>query len=308
MENQPYIVAIGCNAIDEYYQADFFPVAGDKALMVHTDSIPGGMIPNAAAVMSRLGAPCYILDTLGDDKDTKVLMDDMERYGLRTDYVEIISGAPNNKTMIVLAGTEKTILVVTPTEKPFVRIDHDRQQLLNKAAYVYTIIPDLKNIANYETLVETFTSHDAKLVLDAENSTFTNQETERFFFDHASILIFNEHSFDKFCGDVGVEAVKTFIGESERLVVLTLGGDGCRIFSRDEDFSLPAYKLQPVDVTGAGDTFNGAFLYGLTQQWDLRKCATFATAAAARAVLYKGARSGAESVDTILNFMKKGGQ
>ncbi|MEG0944205.1 MAG: carbohydrate kinase family protein [Angelakisella sp.] len=307
MNQNNYIVAIGCNAIDEYYKADFFPVAGDKALITHTDSIPGGMIPNAASVMSRLGAECFLLDTLGEDEYTQQLLDDMHHYGIKTDYIEVIPGVPNSKTIIILAQDEKTILVVTNKQKRFITIDAARQQLLNGAGYVYTIIPDLKKLPDYEALVSEFTSKGAKLVIDAENSTFADKVTDRFFFDAASVIIFNEHSLDKYCAEEGEAALEQLIGSSDKIILITLGAEGCRIKSKDEDFSIPAYHLKPVDTTGAGDCFNGTFIYGLTQGWQLKQCAEFATAAAARSILFKGARTGAVELSKIKEFKEKGG-
>lgn len=52
------------------------------------------------------------------------------------------------------------------------------------------------------------------------------------------------------------------------------------------------YPVEVVDTTGAGDTFNGALAYGLSQNWDLVKSIEFANAAASLSVEALGAQTG----------------
>jgi ribokinase len=94
------------------------------------------------------------------------------------------------------------------------------------------------------------------------------------------------------------------------MVVVTRGSRGCEIFCPGENgivpesVCIPAFKVAPVDTTGAGDTFNASFLYGISQKWDVKKAGVFANAAAARAILYRGARSGAVGKQEVEKFLK----
>ena len=63
----------------------------------------------------------------------------------------------------------------------------------------------------------------------------------------------------------------------------------------------------PVDTTGAGDTFNSSFVYGLSCGWGLQEAGTFANAAAGRAILNMGARSGAVGEAAVKDFMNREG-
>ena len=51
---------------------------------------------------------------------------------------------------------------------------------------------------------------------------------------------------------------------------------------------LPSTNAQVIDTLGAGDTFNGAFLYGFRQKWNLQKCCDFANKVAGYKVCFKG--------------------
>lgn len=72
-----------------------------------------------------------------------------------------------------------------------------------------------------------------------------------------------------------------------------------------EVYQIPAYKVEPIDTTGAGDTFNASFVYGLSQGWDVQKAGKFANAAAGRAILGLGARSGVVGEAAVMNFINE---
>src|SRR5262249_23635691 len=74
-------------------------------------------------------------------------------------------------------------------------------------------------------------------------------------------------------------------------VVITLGGDGVLVLDDDAE-RIPAPRVDVVDTTGAGDTFNGALAAELAAGRPLADAARFAVAAAARSTTGEGARGG----------------
>ena len=64
-------------------------------------------------------------------------------------------------------------------------------------------------------------------------------------------------------------------------VVLKRGKTGCTVYSRQHVLEIPAYQVQEVDPTGAGDCFDAAFLCGLVEGKSLEQCGQMAAAAGA---------------------------
>ena len=118
----PYVVAVGNAVVDEFYTCDSWPSSGDKAMVRHVKNVVGGMAPNAASVMSGFGMVVYLLDQLGDDADTLVILQDLQKHGIRTDHIGIEAAARNLKTLIVLTEGERTVFVVDDPDRMSVRL------------------------------------------------------------------------------------------------------------------------------------------------------------------------------------------
>ena len=67
-------------------------------------------------------------------------------------------------------------------------------------------------------------------------------------------------------------------------MLITLGGRGVYINTREKKGIIPAYKVDAVDTTGAGDAFNGGLLAALAEDKDIWEAANFANALAALSV------------------------
>jgi ribokinase len=85
-----------------------------------------------------------------------------------------------------------------------------------------------------------------------------------------------------------------------------LGAKGCKVLQKSGEYPLiPAINTEVIDTTGAGDTFNASFLYGLSRGWDVMETASFANAAAARSIGILGARSGAAGEAAVRQFISR---
>ncbi len=88
-----------------------------------------------------------------------------------------------------------------------------------------------------------------------------------------------------------------------RLTAATLGPEGVLAWDGERFHYAPAYKVDAVDTTGAGDIFHAGFIYGFLQGWPLQRQLEFACAAAALNCTAVGARGGIQPVQAIDAFM-----
>ena len=91
------------------------------------------------------------------------------------------------------------------------------------------------------------------------------------------------------------------------ITTITLGSRGSVTFADDEVISCPAFPVETVDTTGAGDVFHGGYLYGLLQKWPLKDTIRFASAVAAMKCRKLGGRAGIPGLSEVRQFLEKRG-
>ncbi|MDK2897202.1 MAG: hypothetical protein PWP04_1322 [Candidatus Atribacteria bacterium] len=89
------------------------------------------------------------------------------------------------------------------------------------------------------------------------------------------------------------------------LVVLKQGDQGSTIYQKEGHKKIPAFSVEEVDPTGAGDCFDAGFLVGLLRGYELEKCGRIANAVGALAVTKKGPMEGAPSLSEVEKFIKE---
>ena len=99
--------------------------------------------------------------------------------------------------------------------------------------------------------------------------------------------------------DISEGVGRLFAYPQMKTVVLKRGSAGCRVFTRNSAFDIPAYPVEEVDPTGAGDCFDAGFLCGMLEGRPLEECARIASAVGALNAAAFGPMEGAISPDTV---------
>ena len=102
-------------------------------------------------------------------------------------------------------------------------------------------------------------------------------------------------------GENSVDAAvkKCFENKALEILVLKNGSKGCTVYSRNETLSMDVYPIVPVDATGAGDSFDAAFICGLLENKDLKSAARMASAAGTLNTAAFGPMEGKISVESV---------
>lgn len=306
METREYSVLISVVHMDEYYNVAAWPQEGDKVEMTPMVKQPGGRVANTACVMAGLGDRIKFFDVLSRDATDSFLLEDLEAYGINVSGVSFADGIVNSKCIIILSRTDKTCLkIVNP--KPQVELTNSQREMFYNAKYIYCAMGFHELIENSRESFASFVRHGARLAMDIEEGFGT--EDQDYYFSLSDVLFFNQFGFFQNADVYGGEKkfLKYIFERGVKIVAVTLGKDGCKIMTPDRTITEPAYHVEVVDPSGAGDTFNGAFLHGLINGWSLERCAKFAIAAAGYCVSTFGARSAAVSEETVNKFMKDHG-
>jgi len=301
-----YCVFIGDVALDEYYRADYWPTIKDKALVDALPAVPGGMIANAACVSAALGMNVKFVSALNSGAITRLLLDDLEKSGVDTSHVVYNDKLADSKTMIFLVGDEHTIFIPRLGIET-VEISKEQLSVLANADFLYTTPSEIAAIRcgamKSEDIIAHCRKNGAKLVFDIDVDYIKDGNQERF--KQLDIAFFNEVGFDSFRGSQDYRAAADrLLSYGLELVIVTLAENGCIVYTKNETISSPAFKVDVIDVTGAGDTFCASFLFALSLEKGIRYAAEFANAAASICVGKLGARAGAVSRESVERIMR----
>lgn len=303
---EKYAVYIGGVALDEYYRAGHWPGVKEKVLVDALPAVPGGMIANAACVASRLGTKVKFVAELNSGSISQFLLSDLRGYGVDTQMVHFDDSLPDPKTMIFLTDNEHTILI---PRLGWTKIEFSEDDLvvLEGAAYLYSTpiefsICECCGMRGAE-LLQYLRSKGVKIVIDLDVNIMIDESFD--VFRNYDIIFLNEVGFASVQGrQTPAETIKKLMDLGVELIVVTEAENGCTIYSRDGSFHADGFKVEVVDVTGAGDTFCSSFLHAYFQGKGLRYAAKFANAAASLCVGKLGARAGAVTeaeVESVLS-------
>lgn len=303
-----YTIFLGDVALDEYYRADCWPVSGGKAFLNPMEAQHGGMIANAACVYKAVGGNARFMTALNDGEVSRVLIDGLEKQGVSPSYVIVDNSLADSKCMIFLTEENNTVLIMDMGLTTY-DLTTEYFEVLKGAKYLYTTLSDLLRL-HYEELsgleiASQLRSSGVKIFCDLDTG-YLDEEDEAYY-QVLDFAVFNHIGFDKYRGSrTEEEAVNTLLSYGIHLVAVTCGSEGCRIFWQNGTAQIPIFKVPLADATGAGDTFSASLLYAIDHyEGNYVHAAQFASAAAAICVSGIGARAGAVSADTILEFMQK---
>jgi sulfofructose kinase len=103
------------------------------------------------------------------------------------------------------------------------------------------------------------------------------------------------------------EELETLQSLGPEFPAITGGSEGCWHLDGGKVAHQPAFSVDVVDTTGAGDVFHGAFAYGLGRRWESGRSVEFAAAVAALSCRALGGRAAIPDLEEALTFLRHHG-
>jgi len=306
---QPIIIGLGEVAVDWVARVPHFPKPDEKIDSTQQEIFPGGVTANYVTACSRLGVPTGFIGAGGADEWGEFLLKDFTAEKVDLTFFPLKKGvkSPVNFIFIVTETGEKTIIQSPYMQTTKIEFNEIDPNYIKKAKLIHTtaIHPDLTL-----KVLQLAKANGVKISLDLESQiAIRGWEKLQPIISLVDILMPNKEGGRSLSHKENLDEVgQFFLDQGVKTVVITLGKDGCKIFTKNETFQVSGFKIKPVDTTGAGDTFTGAFdVCHSIKGWDLEKSARFANAAAAIKCLRLGARTGMPTFKQVEDFLKKQG-
>lgn len=304
MSREKYIAFIGGPVLDDYFLLDYWPSQGDKAKGKYLGKLCGGMIGNAARNCSSLGIKSYCFDVVDTDADGNKIMEALKKDNV--DVSKIIRCACPKKyiSIVMISNGERNVFLDSERPNYNLELTPEQKQFFYEAEYVYSELLISWIISDDLNFYRDLKAHGVKVVFDLEVTMESDDWFERA--SCANLIFTNQFGIERFREKKSVEAFASeLFKQGVESLVITMGANGCRVITKEEDFKSSAYKVVPVDTTGAGDTFNSTFLSCIMKGMSNRVAAEYANAAASMAVTVPGPDSGITTWDKIEQFMRE---
>lgn len=286
------VVGVGLNATDTLILLSRFPAYAGKVAFDEEILSPGGQVASAMVTCANLGLKVKYIGTVGDDERGRVQLESLRGSGIDLEDVEVRKNCANQTAYILIDRStgERTVLwrrddclrlsaAAITLEKiacaRMLHIDGHDTAAVSKAAAIARRL-SIPVTVDVDTIYHGFDQVLPNVDYLVASSEFPVQWT-------------NEP--DPF------KALETIQDEyGMRVAAMTLGAHGALARVDGKFVYSPAFVVNCVDTTGAGDVFHGAFCYAVLQNMPMREVLEFSNALAALNCTALGARGGISTI------------
>lgn len=287
------IVVVGSSNTDMVIKTTQLPRPGETVLGGRFYMAQGGKGANQAVAVARLGGDTAFLCKVGNDSFGEASLAGYAAEGIDTSYVVRTDEAPSGVALITVDGAAENCIVVAPgANAQLSPEDVAAAESLIAGAEMVLMQMEIP-IATIERVVAIAARHGVKVVLNpAPAAPIPDGILGRL-----HLVTPNRTEAESLTGVriAGVEdaerAAAVLTAKGVANVVITLGADGALVCDGDGCRLVPARRVEAVDTTAAGDTFNGALCVALVEGMELTDAVRFATRASAIAVTRMGAQT-----------------
>jgi ribokinase len=282
-------------------QSEHLPTPGETILGGEFFMNPGGKGANQAVAAAKLGGDVVFVARVGNDIFGQQAVAGFKSAGINTDFIVTDPKQPSGvATIMVDAKGENCIAVASGANNTLCPADVDQAMEQVDAADVL--------LMQLETPIETI-EYVAGLGMQKGKTVILNPAPAQALSDELlaklDVITPNETEAEILTG-IKVEnladaekAAQALRGKGVGTVIITLGSQGAFVLADSFTDMVPTRKVEAVDTTAAGDTFNGALAVGIANGQAIEEAVAFANKAATVSVTRLGAQASVPSLEEL---------
>ena len=278
------IVVVGSCNIDITVECDRWAKPGETIFGNRLTVNPGGKGANQAVAAARLGAEVKMVGCIGDDVYGQLVQKALKENNVDSTYVKVLPGENSGTAHITVAENDNSIIVIKAANDLVSPALIDEAWDTIKEADIVLLQHEIPAATNAYVIEKCFEAGVPVMLNPAPVAPVPPELLEK-----VTYLTPNEHEAAILFAGQGKADI---LGRNQGKVIMTLGSKGVAYAEKGQVYNVPGFKVKPVDTTGAGDTFNGAFAVARANGKNMYDSISFANAAAALSVQKLGAQGG----------------
>jgi ribokinase len=303
------VVVVGSNNFDMVMNAERIPREGENLLASNLKFFPGGKGANQAVAVTRLGAKATLIGALGQDIIGDFLLHNLQMGGIDTRWIKRDSGRATGCAFIAIYPSGNNSIIVDPAAN-FTLTPADIEGAQEAIAAADAILTVLEiPMETVEATLRAGRKAGKLTVLDAGPPRQCSAELLQL----ADIVSPNETELEALTGEPvkgresARKAAEKLLTLGAKTVVVKMGSDGSMLVTTGGSQHFPAYKIQAVDPTAAGDAFSAALTVKLASGVPIEEAIRYANMAGALAVTKRGAIPSLPTSDEVQVFAAQAG-
>lgn len=301
------VVVFGSFVVDLMARSPHLPVPGETVKGSVFKMGPGGKGFNQCVAAHKAGADVVMITKLGKDSFADVALGTMDELGMTKESLFYSDSVETGIALILVdENTSQNEIIIVPgacntiTPEEVTKIEN----VIKESEYVLLQL-EVNQDAN-ELVADMANRYGCKVIVNTAPYAKISDE----FLSKAYMVTPNEVEAEELTGvhvdsiESAHEAAEYFYKKGVQKVIITLGSRGVFVSSDGREEIVPAFKVEAVDTTGAGDAFNGGLLAALSEGKDIWEAVRFANGLAALSVQKMGTTPSMPKLEEVEKFLK----
>jgi len=298
------VVGLGMATLDVLMRREGSEAAAGATKLLDFGLDAGGPVATAVSAAARLGVGAALIATAGSDAAGELKCSLLARGGVDLSRIIRRPGGETQVSLVWIDGQtgERTFSVHPRFGAGQIVPDELDRDFITSAQWLHL---DGSHAAAALQAAQWMREAGKRVIIDAAETRTPVGESMRALCRRADVLVCGTGFAESLTGRSDTwEALRAARAMGPEVVVETAGGCGSYTAAPGEEFHTPAFDVEVVDTTGAGDVFHGAYIVGLLRGWPAQAIATFASAAAAIACTRLGGQAGLSTFDDVVAFCR----
>lgn len=294
-------LSIGKVTYDITVPMEDYPVENSKIVLKEKLEGSGGAASNVAYLLGKWNTEVHFAGVVGYDDMGSFIKKELDGANVHTNFLETNYERKTTSTYTIVnkKTTSRTQMIIEPEVFHLRKYDFDftpeiiysdgyeysaTQNAFNKFQNAITVLGAGINSADEKEVVA-LAKYAKYVIMSLEFASKITKITGNF--KEASALL-----------NLYKELRERF---PNNIIIVTLHNNGVLYSMNNEIKVMPTISVQEVDRTGAGDVFDGAFLYGLSKGYDLEKCLRLANIAGGLSTTKYGAKQSVPLLSDVIH-------
>jgi sulfofructose kinase len=297
------VMGVGLNATDTIIRIPHFPDFNSKVEFRSAEVLPGGQVASAVVACTKWGLATRYVGKIGDDDAGQLQRREMQVAGVEAHWSLVRDCRSQTAFILVDEGSGERTILWRRDPRLELRPEEVCREWVVRSKLLHVDGHDCAGAAAAASW-----AHEAGIpVLGDLDNVYPGVEA---LLENVDYLIASREFPGRLTGEPSLlnslpEVARRF---GCRFAAATLGAEGVLGWDGLKFHYAPAFAVDTVDTTGAGDIFHAGFAYALIRGYPLPQALEFSCGAAALACMAPGARGGIATLDQIACLLQTGGR